>query len=204
MGVPNTVTRLPQAPRWPRVGSRLGSKLWFFPGATGCLRLGTMFPPTTHTTPILLKGRTRDTHRSRTRTIVHQGATLLPLPHAHPGSRQKLAKVGLANVGLAKVGHDRFCGLLEGNRERVIPSLLLAVSGLQVVFSFSIEPDTSRRSVSLSLAFPFLCPTLHVEGAPFNLDSSGFTMVFSCSIVAFYHCLTSPILSQRFLALPRL
>ena len=27
-------------------------------------------------------------------------------------------------------------------------------------------------------------PTLHVEGAPFNLDSSGVSMVFSCSTVA--------------------
>ena len=37
------------------------------------LRLGTMLPPTTHRTPSLLKGRTRDPHRPRTRTIVHQG-----------------------------------------------------------------------------------------------------------------------------------
>ena len=40
------------------------------------------------------------------------------------------------------------------------------------------------------IAFSFPCPTLqtHVEGAPFNLDSSGFRMVFSCSTV----CLGSP------------
>ena len=36
------------------------------------------------------------------------------------------------------------------------------------------------------IAFSFLCPTLqtHVEGAPFSLDSSGVSMVFSCSTVA--------------------
>ena len=37
---------------------------------------------------------------------------------------------------------------------------------------------------SLMLAFSFLCSTLHVDGAPFNLDRSGFSMVFSCSTVA--------------------
>ena len=34
------------------------------------------------------------------------------------------------------------------------------------------------------LAFSFLCSTLHVEGAPFNLDSSGVSRVLSCSTVA--------------------
>ena len=34
------------------------------------------------------------------------------------------------------------------------------------------------------IAFSYLCPTLHVEGAPFNLDITGVSMVFSCSTVA--------------------
>ena len=38
-------------------------------------------------------------------------------------------------------------------------------------------------SVNVMIAFSFLCPTLqtHVEGAHFNLDSSRFCIVFSCS-----------------------
>ena len=45
---------------------------------------------------------------------------------------------------------------------------------------------------SSMLAFSFLDPNLqtHVEGAPFNLDSSGVSMVFSCSTVA---CCLAPL-----------
>ena len=59
-----------------------------------------------------------------------------------------------ATVGPVTGGNEEcFCSLLEGNRESVIPSLLLAVSSLQVVFSFNIEPDPSRVvKVCLSLS----------------------------------------------------
>ena len=66
------------------------------------------------------------------------------------------------------------------------------------------------------IAFSLLRPTLqtHVEGAPVNLDSSGVSMVFSflfdCGLLSGFttavsdqfKCLTFPIPSQQYLALP--
>ena len=78
--------------RLPHVFPKLFDGLGWDPGSIpssgfSLVQLGTMLPPTTHTTPSLLQGRTRDTHHPRTRTFFHQGATLLPPPQAHPGSR---------------------------------------------------------------------------------------------------------------------
>jgi len=90
----------------------------------------------------------------------------------------------------------------------VATSVLIFVTGLLTLIPVSlVEHEHARQAeigifellqlpgivsclaliTSPMIAFSFLGPTLqtHVEGAPFNLDSSGVSMVFSCSTVAY-------------------